>query len=159
MTAELKSRFHSRTQPGKWRYVLENDLVCHLGHLGLRHTHQFLHAGTSKGKLEGALLTIFAGYAIDGCSPAIAIRGKRIGTPTPPATKPAAFVHDFLYQFMDLPCCPWNREQADAIFYDLLRSREFPFALTYGIAVTLFGGITRKLTPRDSRAIACLTHL
>lgn len=158
MTAALKSDCRHRTQPGKWRYVLEADLVCHLGISGLRQTHQFLHRGQTIGRLEGALLTIFDGYAIDGCSPAFSVFGRRIGTPSPPATRPAAFVHDFLYQFMDLPCSPWNREQADGIFYDLLRARGFPFSLTYGMAVTVFGGVFRRISRKPDTSIACLTH-
>jgi len=156
MTASLKSRFRYHTRPGKWKFVLAGELVCHLG-IPLRGSHVFIDKGITIARLDGALLTIFEGYAIDGCSPAIDIRGRRVGTPSPESTLPAAFVHDCLYQFASLACAGWSRSQADSIFRDLLRARGFPLADVYFLGVTIFGGIHRALR-RPSTSIACITH-
>lgn len=154
--AALKSRFDYHTRPGKWKFALNRDLVCHLG-IPLRGSHLFIDKGLPIARLDGALMTIFAGYAIDGCSPSIDIRGRRVGTPSPESTLPAAFVHDCLYQFSGLACAGWSRAQADSIFRDLLRARGFPLAELYFAGVTLFGGIHRALK-RPSTSIACITH-
>lgn len=153
----LKSEFRHREQPGKWKYVLDADLVVWLG-IPLKGCHIYVSAGRTIGRLDGSLLTLFPGYAIDGCSPAISVRGRRIGTPSPPSTLPAAFVHDFLYQFYHVECASWSHEEADTVFFHLLRQRRFPLCALYYGAVAVFGGLHRRITRKPADDCICLRH-
>lgn len=53
MTASLKSRFRYHTRPGKWKFVLAGELVCHLG-IPLRGSHLFIDKGFTIARLDGA---------------------------------------------------------------------------------------------------------
>lgn len=149
MSAAAKSPFAYRTQSGKWRFVLTEDFTVHLS-LFLRGSHLFVDRGLSIARLDGSLLTIFAGYAWDGCSGPL--------VPSPESTRAASCVHDCLYQFGQLPCAPWSREMADEVFFQLLRANRFPLAGIYFGAVAVFGGLYRWFNRRPSASILCITH-
>lgn len=110
-------------------------------------------------RLDGDILTIFAGYASDGASPYFGnLCGLRIGTPSPASSAAGFFVHDCLYQFGELPCAPWSYDDADDALYCLLRSTGFKLAGAYHAAVALFGGLYRQLTRKPSATIACISN-
>jgi hypothetical protein len=145
------------TVPGKWPFVLTSDLVTDLC-LGLCGEHTLVHRGRMMGTLVDDRLTIFAGYASDGASPHFFTIGKlRFGTPSHRKTAPGFFVHDFLYQFGRLPCCPWTFSQADDVLYHLMRQEGSILAAPYHAAVSIFGGLHRKITGSSSAAISCNT--
>ena len=145
-------------QPGPWPYVLTADLRIDLG-CGFIGEHRFIDKGISMAHLKGDQLTIYAGYASNGCSPYFGnFFGLRIGTPTPRGNAAASwFVHDLLYQFGELVCAPWSYDQADDIFFQLMRQHSFPLAGAYHVAVSVLGGLHRQLTRAPSTTIACLT--
>jgi hypothetical protein len=141
---------------GRWPFVLRSDIAVNLC-LGLKGRHLFQDRGVTRGKLVGDRLTVFAGYASDGASPHIFTVGKlRIGTPSHRKTAPGFFIHDFLYQFGSLPCCPWSYEQADDVLYHLMRQEGSVLAAPYHAAVSIFGGLHRRITRNPTTSIACL---
>lgn len=156
MTATLESPLSYRTRSGKWKFVLSHDLRVRLG-IGALGNHFFCDEGDPIARLSGDLLTIYRGYAIDGCSPAVSLFGVRIGTPSPRSSLAGAFTHDCLYQFGELSCAPWRYDQADRIFLDLLRLDGFPLAGLYYQAVRRFGASFRRLTP-PRMGITCLAN-
>lgn len=144
--------------PGKWPFVLVADLTVELagGFIG---RHVFLDNGVPYGEITGDRLTIYAGYGSDGASPYFGkICGLRIGTPSHARTAPGFFVHDFLYQFAELPCCPWDYQQADDALYWLMRNEGSRLGSPYHAAVSIFGGMHRRITGRTSTTVACITH-
>ena len=73
------------------------------------------------------VLTVKAGYALDGYSPVISCPffcdpedpWLRL-TPTPKCGFAPAILHDITRQFLNVPGCPWDREQTDEWFYNCL---------------------------------------
>lgn len=120
------------TQPGRWHFVLTQKLVVNLG-LGLKGFHEFVANERGWGHVFDDSLVIYAGYASDGCSPTYIIPGTsiRLGTPSPASSAAGFFVHDFMRQFLNLPCRPWTRAQTDSVFYDLMSNDHFPLAAVY----------------------------
>ena len=159
MTAKLASQIsYQRLPSGKWPFVLLSDLMVNLNQ-GFVGTHVFYDGSKPIGSLVGDLLTIYAGYASDGASPGFVVPGLglRIGTPSPASAAPGFFTHDFLYQFAELPCAPWTYEQADDALYSLLRSGGFLAPSSYHAAVTVFGGLFRRLG-NVSTTVSCKIH-
>ena len=151
---ESPLRYH--TQPGKYPWRLTGYLDARIpGAAFPRHT--FVERGNLRGEIWGSRLRIYPGYAIDGCSPSIVLGKIRIGTPTPVSSLTAAFVHDFLYQFLPLQCAPWTRSDADAALLALLDGEGFPLGGTYYAGVRMFGGFFAQKRGTN-RNIACLTH-
>jgi hypothetical protein len=158
MTKLLSSCRYERKPRGKWPFVTTGDLRYNLG-LGLKGSHTFCDGEKSIGRLEDDILTIYTGYASDGASPGFIIPffGWRFGPPSPKSSAPGFFLHDFLYQFGGLPCCPWTYEQADDAFEALLIAHGFSLPRSYHSAVTIFGGIARRLS-KVSTTLYCYTH-
>lgn len=146
MTPRPLSPLVWNTQPGPWCYVLECNLSVALPGYGFKGCHVFIDSGKTIAKLDGCVLTIFQGYAWNGCT----------GAPSPPATMLGSVVHDVLYQFGCLSCAQWTRQHADRIFRQLLRASHFPMAAVYYAAVRLLGWRFYRKPP--SRSIACLIH-
>lgn len=147
-----------REVPGRWPYVLNENLSANLG-AGFVGSHAFMDNGVLLGHLEDDDLTIFAGYASDGASPYFGkFLGIRIGTPSHAKTAPGWFVHDFLYQFADLPCCPWTYAQADLTLYWLMRNEGSILCAPYHAGVTLFGGWRRRWLGGSSTVSCIATH-
>ena len=157
MTKLLSSCRYER-RDGKWPFVTTGDMRYHLG-LGLVGSHTFLDGEKSLGRLEGDLLTIYQGYASDGASPCVIVPvvGWRWGVPSPASAAPGFLLHDFLYQFAEVACCPWTYEQADDALYALLRAHGFCMPASYHAAVSIFGGMARRLG-RASTTVYCCTH-
>jgi hypothetical protein len=148
------SPFGYETQPGQYPWRLMRHLDIRIPGADFRR-HAFLERGNMLGEIWGSRLRIFPGYAINGCSPSWVIGKLRLGTPTPKSSLPAAFAHDFLYQFLPLPCCPWSREDADAALLALLDHEGFPLGLTYYSAVRVFGGFFAQKRGTNTN-ISCL---
>ena len=159
MTAKLASHIsYQRLPSGQWPFVLLDDLLVDLRQ-GFVGTHVFCDCDKPIGSLVGDLLTIYAGYASDGASPGFVVPWLdwRIGTPSPFSSAPGFFTHDFLYQFAELPCAPWTYEQADDALYSLLRAGGFLAPSSYHAAVTIFGGLFRRLR-KVSTTVSCNVH-
>lgn len=146
-------------QKGHWPFVLTKDLIVGLG-MGFKGIHKFVDNGVERAMLVNDKLVIYAGYASDGASPHICTIGPiRIGTPSHKKIAPAWFAHDCMYQFGALPCCPWTYAQADDVLYHLMRERGSILAAPYHAAVSIFGGLHRRITGKGSTSIACIvTH-
>lgn len=124
-----------------WRYRLDTAYTLKSPHLaGICFCNEWLRIG------DGAL-TIPAGYAWDGCSPAWRVPGGLwLGTPDGPLGidgRPPTFypslVHDALCQFAaDVPV---TRAATVALFHDMLRAAGMPAwcAALYAAAVRAFG--------------------
>jgi len=158
MIPTLKSLVCYKRQRGRWPFVLTEDLTVDLG-LGLKGQHLFIDRGLSICRLDGDLFTLFAGYASDGCTPYFGcLLSLRIGTPTPQGTAACSWwIHDAMYQFGELSCAPWSYAQADDVFFHLLRTYGWKLASPYHAAVSIFGGIARKLRRNPSTTIACIS--
>lgn len=143
-------------QDGQYPWVLRGHLDGRIPGMAFP-KHVFLERGTPLGEIYGSRLRIFPGYAINGCSPSFVLGKIRLGTPTPESSLPAAFVHDFLYQFLPLQCAPWTRADADAALLALLDGDGFPIGGTYYAGVRLFGGFFAQKRGAN-RNISCLIH-
>lgn len=124
-----------------WRYRLDNDFQHHTPHLaGCFFDSDWLVI------CDGSL-TIRAGYAWDGCSPAWRLPGGLwLGTPDGslgidgrPQTYYASLVHDALCQFA--PNLAITRDTSVAVFAEMLAASGFPTWRTrlYAAAVRHFG--------------------
>lgn len=98
------------------------------------------------GEIEDGLITIHAGYAWDGCSPAIKVFGVWLGVPDGPLNpdgRPqawaASLVHDFLCQFSRKIAI--EKRKTVALFESMLIAGGFSDwrASLYAKAVDLFG--------------------
>jgi hypothetical protein len=91
----------------KWRYVTTATVDLRLYGLGTMHPPCELYANGKKiARILDGWLSIFEGYAWNGCSPKRYIGwhpfGKWIGTPDFPETRLASLGHDVLFQFSAL---------------------------------------------------------
>ena len=143
-------------QDGQYPWLLTGYLDVRLPGMAFPR-HVFLERGVTRGEIWGSRLRIFPGYAINGCSPSVVIGRVRLGTPTPKSSLAAAFVHDFLYQFLPLQCAPWTRADADAALLALLDGEGFPLGGTYYAGVRMFGGFFAQKRGTN-RNISCLIH-
>lgn len=101
------------------------------------------------GEINGRVITVFAGYASDGCSPKIKVLGKVIGVPDGPIqadgypqTYKASLIHDILHQFQVIS--PLSPKQRDLLFYNMLKECGWNWAKTYYYAVRSFSLLTGK---------------
>lgn len=140
----------------RYRFELTSDLVLDLGRLA-RGVHSFRDdKGKEWARLEDAALMIRAGYSWDGCSPKLAVAGRWVGTPDFPETRMASLVHDVGYQFLHLPCFPFDRHEIDGMFREIMRRRGFKLGVVYFGAVWALGGIHRIFN--RARSGACHRH-
>lgn len=143
---------------GKYRFVLRQDLVVNIKK-GLQGFHILRDGKTAWAMLDCDTLTIFAGYAFDGCSPAWRIFGRWYGTPTPPCAVAAAAVHDCLRGYMRLACIGITRQDTDAIFYNMLKEAGFRASEVYhGAVAGPLGGIYLRLTGNRPSEANCKCH-
>jgi hypothetical protein len=94
--------FRYREQPGRWRFVLEEDLAIRLadGNWG---RWRFLDAcGEERLAVDGLYWIIRKGYAWDGASPKGYFLGRHWGTPDFGFTRAATSWHDAAGQFRHL---------------------------------------------------------
>ena len=96
-------------------------------------------------KKDGTI-TVKEGYAWDGCSPKFNILDLFwVGTPDgaldegKPITYYASLVHDALGQFREEKEMPFDRQQRDLIFAEMLEG--FTFQGLYYMAVRIFGSL------------------
>lgn len=125
-----------------WRYKIDQPFIIHAPELGcVSFENDWL-------SLDGCgLLRVSAGYAWDGCSPAVKIFGVWLGTPDGklgidgrPQTFYASLVHDVLCQFAkELPI--FDAKPPSDLFYRMLLDAGFSKlrAAVYRAAVLNFG--------------------
>lgn len=143
---------------GKYRFVLTQDLVVDLNK-GLKGYHILRDGKTSWAILDRDQLTIFAGYAFDGCSPAWRFFGRWYGTPTPPAAVAAACVHDCLRGYLGLGCISYDRKATDDVFFDMLKTAGFkPAEIYHGAVAGPLGSLYLKLTGNRPSRANCKCH-
>lgn len=125
----------------RWRYRLDADYHYQSPLLaGVSFCNEWL-------RIEDGRITIRAGYAWDGCSPAVRLPGGIwLGTPDGPLgadgrpqTFYASCVHDVFCQFAD--AVPLTKQQVSDIFRCMLLEAGFPpwRATLYRSAVMRFG--------------------
>ena len=126
----------------RWRYRSDTPFVLHSPLLaGVRYLGDWL-------RIDAQILEIAAGYAWDGCSPALRLPGGIwIGTPDGPLGadgRPVAWraslVHDALCQFRD-EIVGLSKEASVRIFASLLAVDAAPLLMQrlYPLGVRLFG--------------------
>lgn len=140
----------------EWRFRLTSDFTVRL-YTGWVGFHEFYDGDKLWAVLRDDELTVKSGYAWNGASPCWRVFGKWVGTPTPPSARIPSLIHDLFFQFLDVPCAPWDMKQANDIFFNLMRDGDFPLKGTYHGAVAIFGGIYRKLTV-PSATVSCYEH-
>ena len=127
--------------PGRWRYVLDQPFYFR------HHLLDDISWECPWAVIADGVIKIRAGYAWDGCSPAIRLPGGIwIGPPDGPRGSdglPAAFhaslVHDVLCQYANT--VPLGADAVSQVFYDLLRiyGASAWRARLYQLAVLVFG--------------------
>ena len=143
---------------GKYRFVLTGDLIVDLDK-GLRGFHVLRDKDTTWAILDRDQLTIRAGYAFDGCSPAGKVFGRWFGTPTPRNAVAAAAVHDCLRGYLKLPCIGYTRKDTDDIFHDMLKTAGFPLGGVYhGAVAGPWGDLYMRLTGNRPSSANCKCH-
>lgn len=106
-------------------------------------------------------LVVHAGYASDGYSPVVSCPffcdpddpWLRL-TPTPKCGFGPAILHDISRQFINVPFCPWDREQTDEWFFNCLtsggvskrRAGAYHYAVS-GPVGSVYIAATRKVDP------------
>lgn len=86
---------------------------------------QFRQAGLTLATLHCGVLTINAGYSIDGATLA----------PDPREVIPACFVHDFMCQFHRSKNSPFSRCNADQVFAKIMKLYRFQWRWLYSLGV------------------------
>jgi hypothetical protein len=142
---------------GKYRFTLTSDLVVDLSR-GFRGHHELCDGGKTWAILDGDELRMMAGYAFDGCSPAMRVLGHWVGTPTPRKAVAAAAVHDCLRGYLGLPCLSYDRKTTDEVFYDMLDAEEFEGRDIYHGAVAGFWGSAFIWLTRGPSTANCKCH-
>jgi hypothetical protein len=143
---------------GRYRFVLSGDYVVGLG-LGLKGYHELVDGRTVWATLEDDKLTIMAGYAFDGCSPAWRVLGKWYGTPTPRKAVGPAAVHDCLRGYMKLACLRITRKNTDDVFWNMLKAEGFQLGDVYHGAVSgPLGDVYSYFTAARPSKASCACH-
>ena len=156
MSSELTIPFYRFG--GKHRFVLVEDWKVDL-QMGLRGYHELRDNDSLWAVLHDDLLTVMAGYACDGCSPAWRVFGRWYGTPTPPGAIGPAIVHDVLRGYLGLPCLKYDRKFTDDVFYNLLKRSGFEWGDVYHGAVAGFwGNVYIKMTAARPSSAVCACH-
>lgn len=142
-----------------WIYVLPEDFEWKTG-LDFSPGYAFYDSqGVRRLVLHAdGTITVFKGYAWDGCTPKFQFWDILFGTPDGvphnqtklPKTYHASLVHDALYQFLD-DGLPLTRRQADAIFLQILTRNSFAPRRLYHAIVRIFGGLFRMGRKRIRR--------
>lgn len=123
-----------------WRYKLTDNFTTHSAHL------KGVWFSSKWGEIEDGHITIYRGYAWDGCSPAINIGGLWLGVPDGKLNsdgRPKAFyaslVHDFLCQFSNKIAI--DKQETVELFREMLIQGGFSIfrANLYAKAVDIFG--------------------
>lgn len=160
----------------QYMYCLTKDFSWESDHLGRRLSMQRFPkelvctapSGLKCLKIErSGRITVFTGYAWDGCTPKFSLGGVLIfgtydgdlvGNSAPPelrgekAAYYASLVHDALYQFLgELELHGLTKCDADLIFFELLKATRFGPRLLYFRAVDLFGHGWRKVVHEGLR--------
>jgi len=130
-----------------WVYSLEERFHWESG-LTLPDDYLFFDsAGKAWLMLEKAgTITIFRGYAWNGCTPKLCFLDLLIGTPEGAVYEPtgkrktyyASLVHDALYQFLR-EASPLTRREADRFFLRLMQESDFVLARAYWLVVRVLG--------------------
>lgn len=136
---KLLSEFQYKTD-GTGRFVLTDALVVDL-EKGYKGYHEFssLEDGLFA-TLHDDILTLYADFCWDGCSPAWYFKGKRIGTPNGEAEKFASCIHDFARRVYLLACVPFERKDTDDFFFDALALKNSKVKRLFHFAVSSFIG-------------------
>lgn len=131
-----------------WKYKVERDIVIEreydfLANYDKVETFIFRWATivVSKNKIR---IIAHKGYAWDGCTPKFRLSNIMIGTwdgpilfyEKVPQTYYASLAHDILCQYLGKHSV--TREQADKLFYELMKEKKFFLAPLYFIAVRFF---------------------
>ena len=147
------------TASGTWPLITTDDVAFSVD----RYYHrQFsLQTGTKTlASYRNGRLIVHVGYASDGYSPVIySPWGKADDpwlrlTPTPRCGFAPAILHDVTRQFLNVPGCPWDREQTDEWFFNCLvaggvskrRAGVYHHAVA-GIVGDLYIRATRSIDP------------
>lgn len=141
---------------GDYRFRLTADYSLRLN-TGWRGYHEFYDGDACWMILRDDVLTIKSGYSWDGCSPCWKVFGKWIGTPTPASAVVPSLIHDGLYQWLGVECAPWDKKDADAVFYNLMREHHFLLKGTYHGAVYALGAAFRRIFPNKGN-LSCGEH-
>lgn len=134
---ELTDCHWTRTNHPRYPYVLTEDYVIRFSNM-LFYTArklEFRQLGLTWATLHRSVLTIKAGYAIDGATLA----------PDPAQVIPACFVHDFMCQFYRVHDAPFTRADADSVFRAIMKLHRFAWRWLYGLGV--FFGVLLPKTP------------
>ena len=123
-----------------WIYKLKEDFHCK----STTNILQNISFECEWGNIRDGVLTIYKGYAWDGCTPKYKLFGKYyIGVwdgwdvNGKPACYYASLVHDFICQYGDI--LPITKKQSVQVFDSLLKETNWPFRKLYVKAVDLFG--------------------
>jgi hypothetical protein len=125
-----------------YKYILDEDLVEEgVVDIGSRE----LYYGDNDDRVwlvlgPGRKVTVKDNYSWDGCSPKFAKVGPFwLGTVDTKRNWKGSCVHDALYQYGLVEGFPYNKEDADVTFYNILLKYKFTLKNLYYWAVDKFG--------------------
>ncbi len=136
-----------RKNSANWVYELEQNFVWNSN----LPAPDDLFFEDSEGKVRliietGGKITVTRGYRWNGCSPKLYAFDLIFGTPDGvthsetglPKTYEASLIHDALYQFLKTDA-PYTRKEADALFLEIMGSKDFALRIIYWAVVRIFG--------------------
>lgn len=140
--------FSIKENTGKYRFLTLNSITICFKNKSLLPKHYKLQFndqdGTKRMVITRYSITIFKGYAWDGCSPKWRLFNKWIGTPDFPETILASLIHDALRQFESTEYFPFSRDYQDDIFFYILKESNFKWASVYLMGVNIGSVILPK---------------
>lgn len=140
--------YNPQEKTGKYRYITLKPITVCVRHRTLLPKNFKLQFNDSKGikrmVITSYSITVFEGYAWDGCTPKRNIFNHWVGTPDFPETILASLIHDALRQFESTEHFPFSRELQDQIFYYILRANGFRLSWIYLAGVNLGSCLFKK---------------
>jgi len=119
-----------------YKFILSGDLIYDIKKYYAGVDVFFYKKNKIVGHIKNGILTIFKGFAWDGCTPKIRIFGEIIGVPDFKETYIASAVHDFLIKYSDQH--QLSREDIDNIFEYILTQEKFALTFIYANSVHLY---------------------
>lgn len=137
----------------KYRYTLDKDFTYELPEEFQYETLGTIRYADKKNKtwliLDGKTIKVLKGYTNDGNTFKFKVFGKVFGTPDGkvmpdgyPQTYYASLCHDALTQFMDDERMIYTREEADKLFYHMLKECKWKWSRLYFWGVRFWSKIS-----------------
>jgi len=155
---KILSGFEFKNDP-KYRFVLTKDFSFYVD-LGQKY-HEYRNDGKTWAIYEDGVITIKAGYAWNGASPAYRVPIFKftfwLATPCPYSALIPTLIHDLSWQFAPLARCVWDFNKGNEMFYQAMTITKFLLRDIYHSAVVNIGPFYRRSQKREN--ISCFDYM